>query len=428
MHDISFAGLRRPHSRIPRAPAGPQAQAARPSLLLHGSGGDRSDLLVDGRLDRRPRRGGDDDHRAVLVDAGRPRAPPGPRCASRSELAVDDVVAARRAVDVLRSLPQVDPKRIGLLGWSAGARTGAVLAGAEPRLKAFVLMSAGALPVSQYAAAAPASLRPAVRRTLTPIDPLRWIARGRPGHDLPPGRPPGRRRAAAGRSPRSRTRRPPGTRLRWYAAGHPLNIPAEHDQLAWLAQKLGIQGPAVPGAASARSRRPVPGAASTTSDASTRVPTTPAHRQTSGEIHTCLCRDRAECVPLRPRAGRRGAAPVAWPQMPPHRADQRTLDVLAARFGFAAFRPGQQRVVEALLAGPLGARGLPDRRGQEPLLPAARAAARRRHGRRLAADRADEGPDRLPRRAQGIDAARLDSSLGPDEFARRRRSACARAR
>src|SRR4051794_1817504 len=30
---------------------------------------------------------------------------------------------------------------------------------------------------------------------------------------------------------------------------------------------------------------------------------------------------------------------------------QRPLEVLAARFGFAAFRPGQERVVEALLAG-----------------------------------------------------------------------------
>src|SRR5213083_1025335 len=31
--------------------------------------------------------------------------------------------------------------------------------------------------------------------------------------------------------------------------------------------------------------------------------------------------------------------------------EQRTLDTLAARFGFASFRPGQQRVVETLLAG-----------------------------------------------------------------------------
>ena len=32
-------------------------------------------------------------------------------------------------------------------------------------------------------------------------------------------------------------------------------------------------------------------------------------------------------------------------------AGQRRLEVLAERFGFEAFRPGQERVVEALLAG-----------------------------------------------------------------------------
>ena len=162
-------------------------------------------------------------------------------------LAVDDVVAARRGVDLLRSLPQVDPNRIGLLGWSQGARTGAVLAGAEPRIRAFVLMSGGAAPVSVYVAAAPASLRSAVRSTLAPIDPLRWIARGRPGTiflqdgrrdaEVPKGALVALSRAA-----------PAGTRLRWYPAGHALDVRAEHDQLVWLAQKLGIRGPAVRGA------------------------------------------------------------------------------------------------------------------------------------------------------------------------------------
>ena len=72
-------------------------------------------------------------------------------------------------------------------------------------------------------------------------------------------------------------------------------------------------------------------------------------------------------------------------------------------------------MIEALLAGQVGAGRLPDRRRQEPLLPAAGAAARGRDDRRLAADRADEGPDRLPASDSGIAAARLDSSLGADE-------------
>ena len=47
-------------------------------------------------------------------------------------LAIEDVVAVRRAVDYLDRQGAVDPSRIGLVGWSAGARTGAVVAGVEP--------------------------------------------------------------------------------------------------------------------------------------------------------------------------------------------------------------------------------------------------------------------------------------------------------
>src|SRR5699024_4849267 len=90
------------------------------------------------------------------------------------------VVTARRAVDVLQTLPQVDDARIGLVGWSEGARTGALLAGVDRRVSAFALVSAGSPPLSAYAAAAPADLRPALRRELGPVDPLRLIAKARP--------------------------------------------------------------------------------------------------------------------------------------------------------------------------------------------------------------------------------------------------------
>ena len=71
--------------------------------------------------------------------------------------------------------------------------------------------------------------------------------------------------------------------------------------------------------------------------------------------------------------------------------------------------PGSGRGDRGAARGTQCARGLPDRGGQEPLLPASCAAARRRDGGRLAADRADEGPDRLPRRARRRrGAARLE--------------------
>src|SRR5204862_7331613 len=99
-------------------------------------------------------------------------------------LTVHDVVAIRRAVDVLQSLPQVDRHRIGYVGWSLGARTGAFVAAAEPRVKALVLLSAGADPLSAYVAAAPAYLRARVRPALGSVDPIRYIAWAKPGSVL----------------------------------------------------------------------------------------------------------------------------------------------------------------------------------------------------------------------------------------------------
>ena len=64
--------------------------------------------------------------------------------------------------------------------------------------------------------------------------------------------------------------------------------------------------------------------------------------------------------------------------------------------------------------------------GQVPLLPAPGAAARGRDAGRLAADRADEGPDRLPRAPAASPPARLDSTLRAGRGARRRRRGCAR--
>ncbi len=51
------------------------------------------------------------------------------------------VVDLLRGVDVLESLPQVDPNRMGYVGHSYGATWGGVLAGLETRLKAYVLMA-----------------------------------------------------------------------------------------------------------------------------------------------------------------------------------------------------------------------------------------------------------------------------------------------
>lgn len=246
IRDISYAvpgGRVRGYLTVP--PGGGRLAAV---VYLHGAGGERGQLLAPavwlaGR-------------RAIGLTitmpssaAGRPprRLTPSQELGLERRLFVADVVAARRAVDLLRSLPRVDPERIGLVGWSLGARVGAALAGVEPRIHAFVLMSGGATPVAAYAAKAPASLRPEVRRLLTPLDPLRWIHRARPGTILLQD---GRMDAVVSQAALLRLAKaaPRGTLVRWYPSGHELNVAAYRGQLGWLARKLRIRGPAVAGA------------------------------------------------------------------------------------------------------------------------------------------------------------------------------------
>jgi dienelactone hydrolase len=135
VHDISYAV---PEGRVQAYLAVPPRSGRVPAVIyLHGSGGDRLQLLnpavwAAGR-------------RAVGLTLTLPSSAAGSRpsglTAAQSlererEQFVSDVIAVRRAVDLLRSRPDVDPDRIGLVGWSYGARVAAVLAGAEPRIRA----------------------------------------------------------------------------------------------------------------------------------------------------------------------------------------------------------------------------------------------------------------------------------------------------
>lgn len=163
---------------------------------------------------------------------------------------IRSVVDFRRAVDVLQSLPQVDDRRIGFVGLSAGARIGAVLAGVERRIDAFVLMSGGARPVGEYLGPVEPSIRNEAGELLSAVDPLQHVAHAAPAALLFQN---GRRDelvprnalealAAAGSKPKD---------VRWYDAGHGLDVPAYREQLDWLEQRLRVTGPPVRGAITA---------------------------------------------------------------------------------------------------------------------------------------------------------------------------------
>jgi dienelactone hydrolase len=152
-------------------------------------------------------------------------------------LTVNDVVAVRRAVDVLRTLPTVDKTRIGYVGWSLGGKTGTFVAASEPRVKALVLLSAGADQLSAFVASAPPSLRAQAQSVLGSVDPIRYIAFAKPGSVLLED---GTKDEVVPKKAllNIANAAPKGTELRWYDAPHALDATAYQEAFAWLAKKL----------------------------------------------------------------------------------------------------------------------------------------------------------------------------------------------
>jgi dienelactone hydrolase len=248
IHDVSYTSPR--GGRVRGLLLVPPGTGRRPAVVyLHGSGGAPIDLIplatwmaardaVTLAIESADSRAG---------DAQSAEAEAGAELRRQRDLEAQTVVDLRRAVDLLAARPDVDPGRIGFVGYSAGARSGAILAGVEPRIRAFALMSGGASPVAEYADAAPEGLRDDVLRTLGAVDPLRWVARARAETLFLQN---GRRDAVVPESALRALARaaPAGTRVRWYDAEHPLDRQAYRDQLAWLSERLGLGGRVVPGA------------------------------------------------------------------------------------------------------------------------------------------------------------------------------------
>src|SRR5580704_5231066 len=101
--------------------------------------------------------------------------------------------------------------------------------------------------------------------------------------------------------------------------------------------------------------------------------------------------------------------------MPGPGSSERALDVLVARFGFASFRTGQEQVVEALLAGRSALAVFPTGAGKSLCyqLPALMLDGVTVVVSPLIALMKDQVDFAL---AHGVEAARLDASLGPEEL------------
>ncbi|MET0396765.1 MAG: dienelactone hydrolase family protein [Longimicrobiaceae bacterium] len=211
-------------------------------VLLHGMPGNARDMSAVAQSYAR--------YGAVVIAIDAPFARrAGPVVRFTAEDRAEQIQLIRdlqRAVDVLRSRPNVDDGRIAYMGVSYGGAMGALFVGVERRLAAAALVVGHGGLVShstgpdgfKYISGLPCAMRSAWIRAMAPIEPIRFI-----GHaaiplllqngtldTLIPSADAAELHAAA---PQPRT-------VRWYTAGHNLDQQAVDDRHEWLVEKVGI--------------------------------------------------------------------------------------------------------------------------------------------------------------------------------------------
>ena len=158
---------------------------------------------------------------------------------------VQEIVEMRRGIDFLVSRDEVDPSRLGYVGFSWGASLGADFAAIERRVSSFVLMSA----IPRLSAdlrqlgeerGATGDLA-AYEKAMKPIDAVHYLPHVAPNalflqfgnEDTRPSPKQGREVQAAASSPKQ---------AMWYDGGHELNDEAQRERDDWLARRLGAGG------------------------------------------------------------------------------------------------------------------------------------------------------------------------------------------
>ena len=212
-------------------------------VLMHGMPGNARSMAGQGQ--------GLAEHGAVVIAIDAPFARrDGPPLRFITEDRVEQIRLIKdlqRAVDVLRARANVDDDRIAYVGISYGGAMGALFVGVERRLKAAALVVGDGGLVSHSTGpedfSAMASLSCAVRvnwlRAMTPIEPIRFLPHAPPtalllqSGQLDNLVPVADARALHDAAPEPKT-------IRWYGAGHALNLQALRDRHEWLNGQIGL--------------------------------------------------------------------------------------------------------------------------------------------------------------------------------------------
>jgi dienelactone hydrolase len=162
------------------------------------------------------------------------------------------MVDLRRGVDVLTQHERVDSARIGYVGYSYGAAMGGLLAGIEPRIKAYGLMvgdgglvnhfTDGNQPVGGFETIDPVA-RERWLEAMEPIEPIYYVGHASPSalffqnarYDRSVTEEDALAYQAAGSEPK---------KVQWYDSGHGLPTQAYIDMVHWLAKQIGIDSAA----------------------------------------------------------------------------------------------------------------------------------------------------------------------------------------
>jgi dienelactone hydrolase len=197
IHAVTFRGIGT--TRVGAYLVVPRSAGRHPAVLfLHGSGGNRKDLIVAAA--KLALRG------AVTMTISEPND-----ARTYRPLVVD----ARRALDLLTSRLDVDPSRLGVVGFSLGAQTAAILAGDDPRPKAVGVIAGRGTDVARYW----------IRRTRAHL----FFQAGTEDAVVPHPQLLALMRAA-----------PDDPRIAWYGLGHDLGTRLLADQLNWQASELSL--------------------------------------------------------------------------------------------------------------------------------------------------------------------------------------------